>query len=50
MGNLNCHLKLHLDKTNPSVKKQSKFMTSNGEGKGVGTEEADELPSPRRCA
>ena len=25
-GNLNCYLKLHLDKTDPSVKKQSEFM------------------------
>ena len=25
-GNLNRHLKLHLDKTDPSVKKQSEFM------------------------
>ena len=25
-GNLNCHLKLHPDKTDPSVKKQSEFM------------------------
>jgi len=25
-GNLNRHLKLHPDKTNPSVKKQSEFM------------------------
>jgi len=24
--NLNCHLKLHPDKTDPSVKKQSEFM------------------------
>ena len=26
MGNLNRHLKLHPDKTDPSVKKQSEFM------------------------
>ena len=26
MGNLNRYLKLHLDKTDPSVKKQSEFM------------------------
>jgi len=25
-GNLNRHFKLHLDKTDPSVKKQSEFM------------------------
>ena len=25
-GNLNCHLKIHSDKTNLSVKKQSEFM------------------------
>ena len=25
-GNLNHHLKLHLDKTDPSIKKQSEFM------------------------
>ena len=26
MGNLNRHLKCHLDKINPSVKKQAEFM------------------------
>ena len=26
MTGIGCHLKLHLDKTDPSVKKQSEFM------------------------
>ena len=26
MGNLNCHLKKHLDKTNTSTAKQAEFM------------------------
>ena len=26
IGNLNCHLKVHLDKIDPSVEKQAAFM------------------------